>query len=210
MTISRSRSKIIDNAFDEGWAPAPHGQDRQDGRRGRLRACGSGRRPAADPRRPRGDRVRAGRPHRWSAALRHPRVQDGEAPIDRRLEQMRPRAPSSGRRQRRRRHHRRRSCSTEFDAVVLAGGATIGATCPSRPRTRRHPPGDGVPAARPTGAATAIRCRRPDQPRPARAAGVIIGGGDTGADCLGTSHRQARPACTSSRSCRDAAESGAD
>ena len=57
-----------------------------------------------------------------------------------------------------------------------------------RPRARRHPPGDGVPAA--------------GQPRRARRGGrrtrspptgkhvVIIGGGDTGADCLGTSHRQ--------------------
>ncbi len=32
---------------------------------------------------------------------------------------------------------------------------------------------------------------------------IIIGGGDTGADCLGTRIAKARPACTSSRSCRD-------
>ena len=31
---------------------------------------------------------------------------------------------------------------------------------------------------------------------------IIIGGGDTGADCLGTAHRQGAAACTSSRSCR--------
>ena len=31
---------------------------------------------------------------------------------------------------------------------------------------------------------------------------VIIGGGDTGADCLGTSHRQGAESSTSSRSCR--------
>jgi glutamate synthase (NADPH/NADH) small chain len=30
---------------------------------------------------------------------------------------------------------------------------------------------------------------------------IIIGGGDTGADCLGTATARARPACTSSRSC---------
>ena len=52
------------------------------------------------------------------------------------------------------------------------------------PRARRHLPGDGVPAARRTG------CRRATSPsRRSRAEGkhvVIIGGGDTGADCLGT------------------------
>ena len=31
---------------------------------------------------------------------------------------------------------------------------------------------------------------------------IIIGGGDTGADCLGTSHRQKAQSVTSSRSCR--------
>ena len=80
------------------------------GGRGRLRARRPGRRPAAHPRRPRRRRVRAGRPHRRAAALRHPRVQDGEAP---------PRPPPRAdggrghrvphRRRRRRRRHRRRA-----------------------------------------------------------------------------------------------------
>jgi len=34
----------------------------------------------------------------------------------------------------------------DFDAVVLAGGATDCATCPCRPRAGRDPPSDGVPA----------------------------------------------------------------
>ena len=58
----------------------PDAFDRQEGRRRRFRSRGSGCGPAADPRRAHGDGVRARRPHRRPAALRHPRVQDGEAP----------------------------------------------------------------------------------------------------------------------------------
>ena len=70
-----------------------------------------------------------------------------------------------------------------------AGRWRHAAAGPPRARTcaRRHPPGPGVPQA--------------FQPGPGRALGtapinakgkrvVIIGGGDTGADCLGTAHRQ--------------------
>ncbi len=81
------------------------------------------------------------------------------------------------------------TCASEFDAVVLAGGATAWRDLPiPGPRARRHLPGDGVPAA----GATACRRATSTQP-PITAAGkhvVIIGGGDTGADCLGTAHRQ--------------------
>ena len=78
----------------------------------------------------------------------------------------------------------------EFDALVLAGGATAARDLPvpgSRPR--RDPPGHGVPAVvepgpgRATCASTTCRSRATDKDV------IIIGGGDTGADCLGTSHR---------------------
>ena len=73
------------------------------------------------------DGVRAGRPDRRAAALRHPRVQDGEVP---------PRpapGPDGGRGHRFRPAsnvgdgHHRRAAPAEFDAVVLAGGATAAA-----------------------------------------------------------------------------------
>ena len=57
----------------------PERLHRQDGRRRRLRPGRARRRPAADPRRPHRRRLRARRPDRRAAALRHPRVQDGEA-----------------------------------------------------------------------------------------------------------------------------------
>ena len=82
VTIKQVEVEIIDRAWDEGWV-APQvavGDDRQAGRRGRLRPGRARRRAAAHPRRPRRRRARARRPHRRAAALRHPRVQDGEAP----------------------------------------------------------------------------------------------------------------------------------
>ena len=109
--------------------------------------------------------------------------------LDRRIEQM----EAEGTEFRVERERRRRTCrstsSREYDAVVLAGGATAWRDLPvPGPRARRHLPGDGVPAAGRTA------CRRATSPsRRSRAQGkhvVIIGGGDTGADCLGTAIRQ--------------------
>jgi glutamate synthase (NADPH/NADH) small chain len=75
-----------------------------------------------------------------------------------------------------------------FDAVVLAGGATVGRDLPVPGRELA-----GIHLAMeflPFGNRQALG--QLDEP-PINAAGkhvVIIGGGDTGADCLGTSHRQ--------------------
>ena len=118
-----------------GWvaAAAARAADRQDRRGRRLRPRGPGRRPAAHPGRARRRGVRARRPHRRPAAVRHPRVQDGEAAH-------RPAPRADARRGHRVPHRRRRSASTStrraaprYDAVVLAGGATVSA----RPARRR-------------------------------------------------------------------------
>jgi hypothetical protein len=61
-----------------GSAAAAARQDRQEGGRGRLRPGRPGGRAAAGARRPRRDGVREEQPHRRPAALRHPRLQDGE------------------------------------------------------------------------------------------------------------------------------------
>jgi glutamate synthase (NADPH/NADH) small chain len=78
----------------------------------------------------------------------------------------------------------------DFDAVLLAGGA-------GRPRDLDVPGRslDGIHFAVPFLTAQNRRCEGDDRPAEATlsAAGrhvVIIGGGDTGADCLGTVHRQ--------------------
>ena len=76
----------------------------------------------------------------------------------------------------------------EFDAIVLAGGATAARDLdiPGRDLQGIHQAMEFLPLAN--------RVQEGDLDRsPINAEGkrvVIIGGGDTGADCLGTSHRQ--------------------
>ncbi len=76
----------------------------------------------------------------------------------------------------------------QFDAVVLAGGATAARdlTIPGREYNGIHQAMEFLPLAN--------RVQEGDLDRsPIHTEGkrvVIIGGGDTGADCLGTSHRQ--------------------
>jgi glutamate synthase (NADPH/NADH) small chain len=76
----------------------------------------------------------------------------------------------------------------EFDAIVLAGGATAwrDLPIPGRELGGIHQAMEFLPWG------NRVQLGDLDQP-PITAAGkrvVIIGGGDTGADCLGTSHRQ--------------------
>ena len=80
VTIKNVEVSIIDRAWESGDGPAAAagvalGQDR---RGHRLRPRRPRRRPAADPRRPHRRGLRARRQDRRPAALRHPRVQDGE------------------------------------------------------------------------------------------------------------------------------------
>jgi glutamate synthase (NADPH/NADH) small chain len=81
-----------------------------------------------------------------------------------------------------------------FDAIVLAGGATVGRDLPvpGRELDGIHLAMDYLPIAN--------RVAAGDQDEPEiSAAGrhvVIIGGGDTGADCLGTAHRQGAASVT--------------
>jgi glutamate synthase (NADPH/NADH) small chain len=76
----------------------------------------------------------------------------------------------------------------QYDAVLLAGGSTLGRDLPVEGRDLA-----GIHLAMeylvpPTGCRRAT-CRRRRSPRRARTS-IIIGGGDTGADCLGTAIRQ--------------------
>ena len=81
VTIKAIELAIVDRAFDEGWiVPEPPATRTWK----KVAVVGSGpaglaAAAAAQPRRPQRDGVREGRPHRRAAALRHPRVQDGEA-----------------------------------------------------------------------------------------------------------------------------------
>ena len=165
-------------------------------------------------------RLRAGRAAGRPPALRHPGVQDGEVgarppagPAGGRGSHLRlldlgraasarlagrvriagagrePGAPGAGLLRRTYACCRRPRSASEFDAVVLAGGATL----PRRPacaraRAGRHPSRARVPEAVEPGPGGRARRTSPITANGKRV--VIIGGGDTGADCLGTAHRQ--------------------
>lgn len=75
--IRNDECTIIDQAWDLDIVKpfAAAASDRPDGRRRRLRPCRPCRCSAAHPRRPHRRRLREGRRHRWSDALRHPELQ---------------------------------------------------------------------------------------------------------------------------------------
>jgi glutamate synthase (NADPH) small chain len=93
-----------------------------------------------------------------------------------------------------------------YDAIVLAGGARVARDLPlpGRELAGIHQAMEYLPLAnRVVAAKSARRDARPGQQGPAdpdiSARGrhvVIIGGGDTGADCLGTAHRQGAASVT--------------
>ena len=197
VTIKNVEVSIIDEAFERGLvtpagAAAAH---RPHGRRRRLRPRRPGRGAAAHARGPHGRRLRAGRRDRRPPALRRAGLQAREDPHrpPPRADGGRGHAVPPGRRGRPRRD------------VAAAAGAV---------RRDRHRDGRD-------GAARAARCRARSSPastrrwttctrrtrsRPASpstdqitAAGkhvIIIGGGDTGSDCLGTALRQGAASVT--------------
>ena len=192
VTIKQVEVEIIDNAFDEGWV-VPLPPDKLTGKKVAVVGsgpAGPGRRAAADPGRPHGDGVRARRPHRRAAALRHPRVQDGEAPH-------RPPAGADGGR-----GHRSSAPGVNvgvditaeqlrpnFDAVVLAGGATAwrDLPIPGRELDGIHQAMEYLPWANRVQQGDDVLGDDGEPPITAKGKKVvIIGGGDTGADCLGT------------------------
>ena len=130
------RRPALGRGLDRARAAAA--QDRQAGRGRRLRPRRPGRGAAARARRSRRRRCSSGGPHRRPAPLRHPRLQDGEAPH-------RPAHGADGGRGRRRSgtnanvgvNVTRAELRAEFDAIVLAGGASSRATCRCRAASSR-------------------------------------------------------------------------
>ena len=122
---------------------------RADRRRRRLRSGRPGRRPAAHPGRPHGGRLRAGRARsagccataspssRWRRAPRPPARPD---------EARGHRLPLRRRRSARR-SPRSQLASATTPSVLAIGSTDAARPAGARPGARRHPPGDGVPAA---------------------------------------------------------------
>ena len=172
VTIKTIECAIADRAIAQGLKPEPPArEDRQEGRDHRLRSRRHGLRAAARARRPRRACVREIRQGRRPDALRHSRLQDGEAP-------------------------RRHAASTQMEAegVTFHYDAHVGVNVDAeklrrrlrrgrargrrregprpadpRPRAQRHPLRDGFPAAAepPRLRRAAGRRRRADPRRPA-------------------------------------------
>ena len=112
VTIKSIEWAIIERASRKaGSAGAARDAHRQEGRGRRLGPVGPGGGRSAEQGRPHRHGVRARRSHRRPAALRHPRVQDGEGVLDRRL------APDGGRGHRLQAGLRRRRVAGRGDAA---------------------------------------------------------------------------------------------
>jgi glutamate synthase (NADPH/NADH) small chain len=190
VTIKLSEVEIINRAFAEGWV-TPVMATRSTGRTVAVVGSGPAGLAAAQ------QLTRAGhavvvfeRDDRPGGLLRYgiPEFKMEKSVLDRRLDQMRAEGTEF-------------RCNTEigtditaaelaagFDAVVLAGGATVRRDLPieGRELSGIHQAMEYLPIAN--------RVQEGDLDAPTISAQgkrvVIIGGGDTGADCLGTANRQ--------------------
>ncbi|GAC1444033.1 MAG: glutamate synthase subunit beta [Mycobacteriales bacterium] len=190
VTIKQVEVEIADRAYAEGWiAPVPPTE--QTGKRVAVIGSGPAGLAAAQQLTRAGHAVTVlDRQARIGGLLRYgiPEFKMEKAVLDRRLEQM----ASEG-------TEFRAGVDvgldvtvdelrTSYDAVVLAGGATVGRelAVPGRELAGIHLAMDYLKPANEVQEGTR-------QSWPITAEGkdvVIIGGGDTGADCLGTAHRQ--------------------
>jgi len=190
VTIKQVEVEIVDRAWDSGWV-TPHVPDRLSGKTVAVVGSGPAGLAAAQ------QLTRAGhtvvvfeRADRIGGLLRYgiPEFKMEKRHLDLRLQQMR----DEGTRFRpgvnvgidiTAEQLRKR-----YDAIVLAGGATAprDLPVPGRELSGVHFAMDYLPGAN--------RVQQGDiESAPIDASGkdvVIIGGGDTGADCLGTAHRQ--------------------
>jgi glutamate synthase (NADPH/NADH) small chain len=200
VTIKQIEWEIIDRAYDEGWVQ-PQTPAQRSGRKVAVIGSGPAGLAAAQ------QLTRAGhdvtvyeRADRVGGLLRYgiPEFKMEKAVLDRRLDQMRAEGtrfvtgvevggPGEN-------DLSAEQLRADFDAVVLAGGATVGRDLPApgRELTGIHLAMEYLPF----GNRQALG--ELDDP-PIDAHGkhvVIIGGGDTGADCLGTAHRQGAASVT--------------
>jgi glutamate synthase (NADPH) small chain len=194
VTIKQIEFEIIDRAFAEGWV-TPQPPQELTGRKVAVVGSGPAGLAAAQQLTRAGHEVTVyERADRIGGLLRYgiPEFKMEKRYLDRRLDQMRAEGtrfvtgvevggPADG-------DLSVAELRRGFDAVVLAGGATVGRdlTVPGRELAGIHLAMEFLPH----GNRQALG--EIDEP-PINAAGkhvVIIGGGDTGADCLGTSHRQ--------------------
>jgi len=196
VTIKQVEVSIIDHAWDEGWV-TPVLPDVKTGKRVAVVGSGpAGLAAAQQLTRAGHDVVVFERADRIGGLLRYgiPEFKMEKRHLDRRLDQMRAEGTTFRTGVNVGVDVTAEDLRAEFDAVVLAGGATAARDLPIPGRELEgiYQAMEYLPLAN--------RVQEGDLPAsPIDVAGkhvVIIGGGDTGADCLGTSIRQGAASIT--------------
>ena len=196
VTIKQVEIEIIDRAWDEGWVP-PQKAETRTGKKVAVVGSGpSGLAAAQQLTRVGHDVVVFERADRIGGLLRYgiPEFKMEKARLDRRLAQMRDEGTIFKASVDVGTDITAEQLRAEFDAVVLAGGATAWRDLPAAGREAKgvYQAMEYLPWAN--------HVQQGDIDAPPITAKdkhvVIIGGGDTGADCLGTSHRQGAASVT--------------
>ena len=190
VTIKQIEKSIVDHAFREGWIKPELPEDRT-GKRVAVVGSGPAGLAAAQQLARAGHNVTVyEKADRIGGLLRYgiPDFKMEKHLIDRRIEQMEAEGVDFQTNAHVGVDIPGRYLLTEFDAVLLAGGA-------EQPRDLNVPGRElkGIHFAMEFLPQQNKKCAGDDVPEQILATGkhvIIIGGGDTGADCLGTSHRQ--------------------
>src|ERR1700712_5536744 len=195
VTIKQVEVEIIDNAFDEGWV-VPLPPDRMTGKKVAVVGSGPAGLAAAQ------QLTRAGhtvtvfeRADRIGGLLRYgiPEFKMEKRHIDRRLEQMEAEGTQFRAGANVGVDLTAAQLRLNYDAVVLSGGATDwrDLPIPGRELDGIHQAMEYLPWANRVQNGDPVVGEDGEPPITAKDKKVvIIGGGDTGADCLGTAHRQ--------------------
>ncbi|MGD9798535.1 MAG: glutamate synthase subunit beta [Acidimicrobiia bacterium] len=190
VTIKQVEVSIVDRAVDEGWI-VPKVPEVRTGKRVAVVGSGpAGLAAAQQLTRAGHDVVVLERADRLGGLLRYgiPEFKMEKRVLDRRLDQMRAEGTELRTGVDVGRDVDGAALRAGYDAIVLAGGSTVARDLPvpGRELAGIHQAMEYLPLAN--------RVQEGDLARsPIDASGkrvVIIGGGDTGADCLGTAHRQ--------------------
>jgi glutamate synthase (NADPH) small chain len=196
VTIKQVEIEIIDRAWDEGWVP-PQRPEVRTGKKVAVVGSGpAGLAAAQQLTRVGHDVVVFERADRIGGLLRYgiPEFKMEKSRLDRRLSQMQEEGTVFRASVDVGTDVTAEQLRADFDAVVLAGGATAWRDLPATGRET-----EGVyQAMEYLPWANHVQQGDIDAP-PITAEGkhvIIIGGGDTGADCLGTSHRQGAASVT--------------
>jgi len=196
VTIKQVEIEIIDRAWDEGWVPPQKAQTRTGKKVAVVGSGPSGLAAAQQLTHVGHDVVVFERADRIGGLLRYgiPEFKMEKARLDRRLAQMRDEGTIFKASVDVGTDITAEQLRAEFDAVVLAGGATAWRDLPAPGREAKgvYQAMEYLPWAN--------HVQQGDIDAPPITAKdkhvVIIGGGDTGADCLGTSHRQGAASVT--------------